>query len=185
MAGDVVSARVTQVWSAPADLLAVKERVYDPGGFVCSGLSAEAEGAAYGAHAFALDGLAVRARVAKLTPTKSGLFVTVWKRLGDGSIQPFDQGDGIDVLVVTAREGAHFGHFAFPAEVLYRQGVFASAAGAGKRAFRMYPPLSVTSSAQAARTATWQRPHFLPMDGVVDRQRAHDLYPRRHPLTPP
>lgn len=176
----VVGLNRSQVWSAPtpADLLAVKDRVYDPCGFVCSGLSAEAESPAYGAYEFRLDGFAVRARVAKRTPTKNGLFVTVWKRPDGGPIQPFDDADGIDLLVVTAREGAHFGCFAFPAEVLRRQGIVASAAGAGKRAFRVYPPWTVTGSPQAARTAAWQRPHFLSIDetGVVDRRRARALH---------
>jgi hypothetical protein len=167
-------------WSppTPADLVAVKERVYDPCGFVCADLSAEAESAAYGAHVFRLDGAGVRARVAKLTPTKNGLFVTVWKRLAGGPIQPFDRSDGIDFLVVTAREGPHSGHFAFPGEVLHRRGIVGSAAGEGKRAFRVYPPWTVTESAQAARTAAWQRPYFLPFDeaGTADLHLARALY---------
>ncbi len=167
-------------WSppTPADLLAVKEQVYDPCGFRCTDLSPEAESAAYGAHLFRLDGAGVRARVAKQTPTRNGLFVTVWKRLADGPIQPFDSGDDIDFLVVTAREGPCSGHFAFPAEVLLRRGIIGSAAGQGKRAFRVYPPWTVTESAQAARTAAWQRPHFLPFDdtGTADLQQAKALY---------
>jgi hypothetical protein len=170
----------TELWlpPTPADLLAVKDGVYDPCGFRCADLMPEAEGGAYGAHRFQLDGASVRARVAKLTPTKNGLFVTVWKRNGHGPIQPFDSGDGLDFLVVTTREGPHFGHFAFPAEVLRRRGIVRSASAEGKRAFRVYPPWTVTSSAQATRTAAWQRPHFLPMSEAraVDRRQARALY---------
>jgi hypothetical protein len=173
----VVSVAVVWPASAPADLLALKEQVYDPYGFTCSDLTPEAESAAYGAHEFRLDGATVRVRVAKVTPTKNGLFVTVWKRLDAGPIQPFDVGDSIDFVVVTAREEAHFGHFAFPAEVLKRRGIIAAEAGAGKRAFRVYPPWAVTGSSQAARTAAWQRPHFLPMDAPLDRHRVRALYP--------
>ena len=183
----------TALWptSAPADLLAVKRLVYDPCGFVCSPLSPENEGRAYGAQAFQLDGRSVRSRVAKLTPTKNGLFVTVWKRPVPGPIQPFDPADGIDLVVVTAREGQHFGQFVFPTAILGRQGIVASApgvgeggvprkAGPGKRAFRVYPPWTVTGSGQATRTAAWQRPYFLPIDesgtGLLDLERARVLY---------
>lgn len=63
-----------------SDLLAAKVLVYNPCGFTCSQPVAEAESAEYAAHEFTLDGLAVRFRAAKTTPTKVGQFVTVWKR---------------------------------------------------------------------------------------------------------
>lgn len=41
---------------------------------------AEAESAEYGACRFALEGHSIVFRVAKITPTKTGQFVTLWKR---------------------------------------------------------------------------------------------------------
>ena len=176
-------AGISQIWSAPTPtgLLAVKEQVYDPAGFICSDLLPEAESAAYGAHTFRLDGAAVRARVARLTPKKNGLFVTAWKRSPEGPTQPFGTAD-LSLLVVTTREGRHFGHFAFPTEVLLRHGIIGPVAGTGKRGFRVYPPWTRPDSPQAARTAAWQLPHFLTLhqtlDRTVDPELARALYNR-------
>jgi MepB protein len=45
--------------------------------------------------ALLLNGLRVQYRVAKITPTKVGQFVTLWKRVGRGPIQPFDLSDPV------------------------------------------------------------------------------------------
>ncbi|WP_328880426.1 MepB family protein [Streptomyces sp. NBC_00299] len=60
---------------AHSDLAAAKEFVYDPCGFTCSQPVPEPESAEYAAHAFTLDGLSVRFRAARTTPTKVGQFV--------------------------------------------------------------------------------------------------------------
>ena len=48
--------------------------------------------------------------VAKITPTKIGQFVTLWKRSGKLPIQPFDL--SIDFVVVSVRKGDLFGRCA-------------------------------------------------------------------------
>lgn len=60
----------------------------------------ESESIAYGAYMFKLNSMNVRFRVAKITPTKIGQFVTLWKRIGNGSIQPYDIVDSIDFFIV-------------------------------------------------------------------------------------
>jgi len=69
--------------SIPADLLLIQRYVFDPCGFECTVPRREAESAEYEAHFFKLNNLAVRYRKAKVTPTKTGQFVTFWKREGD------------------------------------------------------------------------------------------------------
>lgn len=97
------------------DLLAAKALLYDPCGFVCSRPVPEEESTAYAAHSFAVDGLAVRFRVAKVTPTKVGQFVTVWKRApGGGPIAPFDAADAVDLFVISARDEGVSGSSSFP-----------------------------------------------------------------------
>ncbi|MCX5192477.1 MepB family protein [Streptomyces sp. NBC_00249] len=164
----------------PADLLLAKQQVYDPAGLSCSRPVAEPESAEYAACAFTLDGLRVRFRVAKTTPKKAGQFVTVWKRSGSGPIQPFDAADPVDLFVVSAREGSHFGQFVFPRDVLVERGVVSRGGAGGKRGFRVYPPWAVTVARQARGSQAWQVEHFLhvPAEGPVDTVRARALHLR-------
>ncbi|MFF5921875.1 MepB family protein [Streptomyces flavochromogenes] len=166
------------------DLLAARALVFGPCGLACSQAVPEPESADYAAHAFTVGGRSVRFRVARTTPTKSGQFVTVWKRSPAGPITPFDTADGIDLVVVSCRddrEAGRFGQFVFPVGVLRRHGVVSEKGSGGKRGFRVYPPWVTTTNSQAGRTQTWQRDHFLyvPEDGTpVDPARARELYAR-------
>ena len=160
------------------ELLAAKNLVYTPCGFTCSQPLMEAENTEYGAYVFELNGLSVRFRVAKVTPTKIGQFVTLWKRIEDGPIQPYDIGDPFDFFVVSARNGDHFGQFVFPKAVLCEQGVISKSGEGGKRAMRVYPPWDKTINQQAQKTQGWQVGYFLeiPLNKPVDCARSQMLY---------
>lgn len=162
----------------PGDLLRAKSLVYDPSGFSCSQPAPEAESAEYGACAFTLDGLSVRFRTAKTTPTKVGQFVTVWRRSASGPIRPFDTEDAVDLFVISTREGERFGQFVFPRDVLCERDIVSTNGAGGKRAFRVYPPWVTTTNRQARSTQAWQVRHFLqlPEDEPIDMARAHALY---------
>ncbi|MCP5369402.1 MAG: MepB family protein [Rickettsiaceae bacterium] len=43
-------------------------------------------------------------RIAKKTPTKSGYFVTIWKRGADSIIAPYEEADAIDFVVVAVSD---------------------------------------------------------------------------------
>lgn len=163
---------------AHRDLLAAKELLYDPCGFTCSQPVAEAESAEYAAHAFTVNGLAVRFRAARTTPTKVGQFVTVWKRSAGGPIQPYDAADPVDLFVISSRDEQHFGQFVFTMDALREHGVVSEDGSGGKRAFRVYPPWVTTTSRQARTTQAWQVDHFLHLhrDSPVDTVRAQHLY---------
>ncbi|MFF7635242.1 MepB family protein [Kitasatospora sp. NPDC008050] len=171
-----------QPWSDAApvhsDLLAAKALVYDPCGFTCTQPAAEAESAEYAAYAFTLDGLSIRFRAARTTPTKVGQFVTVWKRSPGGPIQPFDVTDPVDLFVISTRDEQHFGQFVLPMDVLRRHGVASADGSGGKRAFRVYPPWVTTTNRQAGNAQAWQLDHFLQLrqDGPIDSARARALY---------
>ncbi|MFD3806801.1 MepB family protein [Streptomyces sp. NPDC058611] len=160
------------------DLDIVKSRVYDPCGFTCSQPVPEAESADYAAHAFTLDGLAVRFRAARSTPRKVGRFVTVWQRSREGPIRPFTDTDPVDLVVVATRGEEHIGHFVFPLDALCREGVVSVGGAGGKRGFRVYPPWVTTANRQADRAQAWQVAYYLPTppEDPVDQARARSLY---------
>lgn len=104
-----------------SDLLATQELVYNPCNLDCSDLIHEPHNADYGAYIFNLNALSIRFRVAKITPTKIGQFVTLWERIEDGPIQPYDISDPADLFVISTRTENHFGQFVFPKAVLGKQ----------------------------------------------------------------
>ncbi|GAA3872815.1 MepB family protein [Leifsonia kafniensis] len=156
----------------------MKALVYDPCGFVCTAASVGGDNAQYGSVNFRLDGRDIVSRVAKLTPTKNGLFVAVWKREADGATHPLDAADRWDLLTISVREGDRFGQFVFSREVLREHGVVSAQGDGGKRGFRVYPPWVDVASHQAAASQCWQVESFLEIDDgtAVDVARARALY---------
>lgn len=132
----------------------------EPFGWECSEPVLEAANSEYGAAVARCGEELVRFRVGKVTPTKAGLFVAVWQRAGGGSTEPFPAEDDTGTLVVTAREGASSGYFAFPQSALVKHGIVSVNGTGGKRGFRVYPPWAATISPQARRTQQWQCEFF-------------------------
>ncbi|MFV8327858.1 MepB family protein [Flavobacterium sp. ZS1P14] len=162
----------------PNILQETKTLVFDPSSFELTNVVLEKESADYGACQFELNTLKILFRVAKTTPTKVGQFVTVWKRIGKGPIEPFDFSDAIDLFVINAKSGDHFGQFVFPKSVLIQQGILTTDSKEGKRALRVYPPWDLTTSKQAQQTQKWQLDYFLkiPLDKPIDSEQVKLLY---------
>lgn len=161
-----------------SDLLATKDLVYSPCRFECSQPRIEVQNAEYGAYVFNLNALSIRFRVAKITPTKVGQFVTLWERIGDGPIQPYDISDSVDLFVISTRKGNNFGQFVFPKAVLCNQDIVSDKGKSGKRAVRVYPPWDKPTGRQAQKTQIWQLEYFLeiPENTPIDCVRAQMLY---------
>ena len=133
----------------------------------------EAESAEYGACRAELDGKRLVLRVAKTTPTKTGQFVTIWKRPHpDAEIAPLDEADPVDIVIIAVSDGARHGFFIFPRKVLLEKGVMSRAGQGGKRALRVYPPWCAPESAQAQRTQRWQAACFV---AVGDQRRLEQM----------
>jgi hypothetical protein len=160
------------------DLLAAKELIFDKYNYECSLPIKEAESSEYGAYTFEVNTLSVKFRTAKITPTKIGQFVTLWKRIDKGPIQPFDFTDSIDLFIISTRKDNRLGQFVFPKSILCEQGIISTNNKEGKRAIRVYPPWDETLSKQAQKTQKWQLDYFLeiPSDKSIDTELLKKLY---------
>jgi hypothetical protein len=147
--------------SIPDDLILAKELVYDKCDLKCTAPEAEAESTDYSAYRFKINDKSICYREAKITPTKTGQFVTLWKRNISGIIEPFDFADAIDFVIISVRKENNFGQFIFPKEILLKKGIFSTKTKEGKRATRVYAPWDITNSKQAQKTQLWQLDYFL------------------------
>jgi len=136
---------------------------YELSGLICAEFEQEAESKEYGACSFKLNGKSIRFRIAKITPTKIGQFVTFWKRIGSGPIMPYDTADSFDFLVVSVRAADRSGQFVFPKNVLRQKGFVSIEGKGGKRAMRVYPPWDIADNPQAKKTQAWQLMYFVEM----------------------
>ena len=144
----------------PLDFL----NMYRSAGLICDNIIIEPESKEYSACRFVISNKQAHFRVAKITPTKIGQFVTLWKRSTNGPIAPYDQSDTIDFFIVSVYSGNHFGQFVFPKSALLKQGILSKNGIGGKRAIRVYSPWDKTESKQATETQTWQLNYFLNLD---------------------
>jgi hypothetical protein len=152
---------LTTLNSFDNDLKVVKELVYDKCDFNLTNLKQNSESVEYGACSFVLNGKTIQQRNSKITPTKTGQFVTTWKRNKDGITRPFDFADDIDFVIIIARSGDNFGQFVFPKLILADKGVITRNGKEGKRGIRVYPPWDIPTNKQAEKTQIWQTKYFL------------------------
>lgn len=147
--------------TASADLLLSKETVFDKAELLLTSLQKENESEEYSAYRFVLNNKNIYYRESKITPTKTGQFVTLWKRNQKGTIEPFDYSDAIDFVIVTVRKDQNWGQFVFPKKTLLEKGIFSTQTKEGIRATRVYPPWDETTSKQAQKTQLWQLNYFF------------------------
>jgi hypothetical protein len=159
-------------------LIDTKNLLYDLCDFELSNIEIEKESVEYAAHRFEINNLKILFRQAKITPTKVGQFVTLWKRAKEKDpIEPFEITDNIDLFVITVKTEKRFGQFVFPKSVLIEKGII-SDKKEGKRAIRVYPPWDKTENKQAQKTQKWQLSYFLeiPFDKTINSNQARTLY---------
>ncbi|PBQ32234.1 MepB family protein [Sphingobacteriaceae bacterium] len=143
------------------DLILTKQLLYDPLDFTLSDFIEESESKEYSASTFVLNGIPVKFRTAKITPTKTGAFVTLWKRNATGITCPHNDTDPFNFYVISVRKEDFFGQFVFPKSALIKQGVLSRHGKEGKRGFRVYPDWERVENKQAEKTQKWQSEFFL------------------------
>jgi len=166
----------TEIKALPKDLIVAKELLYDRCDFDCTQPQPEVESADYDAYHFHINEKSICYRTAKITPTKTGQFVTLWKRNSSGIIEPFDFTDTFDFVIVNIRKDDLLGQFVFPKSVLLEKGIFSTAVKEGKRATRVYPPWDETTSKQAQKTQQWQLNYFYKITPEADLDKFKILF---------
>ena len=160
------------------DFYIAKNGVYNKCGFRITHLNAEEESREYGAGNFKLNEKEIKFRVAKITPAKTGQFVTIWKRNLQGITEPFNETDPFDFIVISCRNCDNLGQFVFPKWLLVNKGIVAGLNNSGKRGTRVYAPWDKVTNKQAEKTQRWQTPWFLPIipNGFADVALAVELF---------
>lgn len=145
-----------------------KELLYDKCDFVISNHKIHNESSEYEACSFKLNDKAIQYRKAKITPTKTGQFVTIWRRNTDGITEPYSSLDTLDFIVVTVIDETNRGQFIFPKSILIKHSIIRNETKDGKRGVRVYAPWDKVTSKQAEKTKVWQNPYFVNFDEEND-----------------
>ncbi|SHL60917.1 MepB protein [Chryseobacterium contaminans] len=80
------------------NLKTIEEQLFLPLGLSCSDIEEDLECSEYSGFNFTVNELKMKFRISKITPTKTGQFVTLWKRNEKGETAPFDSTDDIDFI---------------------------------------------------------------------------------------
>ena len=160
--GEKVIKQLTILYS---DLKTAKELVYDPGGYDLKNLTIHTEGSSYSSCSYEIKGKIIEYRSSKITPSKTGQFVTIWRRNKEGITRPFDSSDEMDFIIISSATDENFGLFVFPKPVLLIKGIISQNSEGGKRGMRVYPPWDIVSNKQAEKTQSWQKKYFAWIKG--------------------
>lgn len=136
----------------------------------------ETESKEYEACRFKLKDLSIICRNAKITPKKTGQFVTFWKRNKLGITVPLNEYDQFDFYLIVVNKGNKLGQFAIPKSTLIEKGIISTATQEGKRGFRVYTPWDVTSNKQAKKTQAWQLNYFVEINSNADLKRIINIF---------
>lgn len=162
----------------PPELLFAIKNIYKVAGLtITSPPKAEAEGAEYSAYRLGINGKNVVFRNGKVTSSRPGNFVTLWKRPGK-EIVPLDISDGLDFAIVAVSNGVDKGQFIFDRDVLLKKGIFSNLGKEkkGKLSFRVFPPWA-SPAKSALKTQEWQSKYFykIPKDLSVNSAKVFRL----------
>lgn len=148
------------------DLQLLDELVFKTLKIILKNIHPESESREYFAHRFQLDHYQILFRVAKITPTKIGQFVSIWKRNEQEITAPFDVKDDLDFLMIATKTPIHFGVFIFPKKIMHEYQILSDETRDGKRGIRIYPTWDEPTSKQAKKTQLWQTQYFLNLSDI-------------------
>lgn len=139
----------------------ITNSVFGKLGLNLTDIESDKECEAYSGVNFRLNDRRVKFRKAKITPKKTGLFVTLWKRNLTGETEPFSTSEPIDFYIIAAEKDQNPGFFLFPKAVLAEKRILTENGKEGKRGFRIYTVWDFLESKQAEKTRKWQNDFFV------------------------
>lgn len=158
------------------NILELQKSLYSSCNLKIGQILEEQESKEYSACSFVINNKKAQFRIAKITPTKIGQFVTFWKRSHAGPIAPFDMNDGVDLFIVTTQTESQKGQFVFPKDVLYKHGFISNNNIGGKRAMRVYPSWDKPDNKQAIKTQEWQLKYFFDFSKQINCSQIQKLF---------
>ncbi len=151
----------SKIQSMPKELMHLKKSLFDKLNYKLFDFKLDSESREYDASTLQLNGETIFYRKAKITPTKTGQFVTFWKRNQKKITEPFSDFDKFEFLIVAVINDENIGFFFFSQKVLIEKGILSSKIKEGKRGFRVYPPWDTVENKQSIKTKEWQAEYFL------------------------
>lgn len=139
----------------------IDEMIFRPLGLKLIHVEEDRESKEYSGCSFMLNHMNIKFRTSKITPTKTGQFVTLWKRNERGITAPFDYSDKFDFYLIATQKENDLGVFIFPKDILLEKGILSNGIKDGKRGIRVYPSWDTVESKQAITTQKWQTKYFL------------------------
>lgn len=160
-----------------SDIDLLNRLVFKPCNFLLKNVESASESQEYAAHTFQLNESKIIFRKSKITPTKTGQFVAIWKRNTAGITAPFDVTDDFNFYIIATRTTTNFGVFIFPKKILHDHQILSDSTKDGKCGIRVYSSWDETTSKQAQKTQVWQIKYFLNLSDVnqIDLNRANNL----------
>lgn len=149
------------------ELIQIENKILKNLNLTLSAITADWECREYYGYNFLIENKNIKFRKAKVTPKKSGQFVTLWKRNTDGKTEPFGEKDNLDFVIIVVENGRTSGFFLFPKTILAEKGILTSNHKEGKRGFRVYSTWDKTNSNQAERTKCWQIQYFFDLENTI------------------
>lgn len=159
----------------PASLIQLKERIFQPLKTVLTNFTLSRESTEYDACSFNLGENKILYRQGKITPSKTGQFVTIWKRDQHGITVPYHIGDDIQSIIIAVNKNRYSGYFIFPTSILADKGILSHNGKDGKRGIRIYPPWDAVSNRMAEKTRGWQSNYFLSAREPIQLHKAKQL----------
>ena len=150
------------------ELQLLNNSIFKVCGIELENITMEKESQEYFAHIFELNKQKVKFRMAKITPTKTGQFVAIWKRNENGMTEPHNSNDEFEFYLIATRQAERFGVFIFDKTVLCENRILTSNKGEGKRGIRVYPNWCITENKQAIKTQSWQTKYFVEIANGIE-----------------
>ncbi|MNU89782.1 MepB protein [compost metagenome] len=147
--------------SIPEPLRRIVDSILSKFRLTIGNITQDQECEAYSGVNFQLNERTVKFRKAKITPKKTGQFVTLWKRNSNGQTEPFSITEPIDFYIIAVERDQNLGFFLFPKAVLAEKRILTENGKEGKRGFRVYPAWDIPENKQAEKTKSWQISFFI------------------------